>query len=82
MMEARDSSLKSMRDQNDLVPESIASKVAPAKISMPTVFYDYDFKKWQAYFFMSSTNEKIVKRSHGLGVEADGTGYGHQFSYK
>ncbi|KAG0085448.1 hypothetical protein BGZ92_008997 [Podila epicladia] len=81
IMEAREGNMKSMGNQNELVPESAASKVVPAKISMPTIFYDYDFKQWQAYFFMSSTNEKIVKRSHGLGVEADGTGYGQQFSY-
>jgi len=72
----------STMDQNQLVPESVASKVAPAKISMPTVYYDHDVQKWQAYFFMSSSNEKIVKRSHGLGLEADGVGYGPNFTYR
>ncbi|KAF9402268.1 hypothetical protein BGZ94_004969, partial [Podila epigama] len=81
IIESKEGGVGAMVDQNLLVPQSVASKVAPSKVSIPTVFYDYDFKLWQAYFFMSSTNEKIVKRSHGLGVEANGTGYGPQFSY-
>lgn len=71
-----------MVDQNQLVPESVHDKLVPAKISMPTVYYDHDFQKWQTYFVMSSSNEKIVKRSHGLAVEANGDGYGPQFTYK
>ncbi|KAF9907898.1 hypothetical protein EC991_010411 [Linnemannia zychae] len=71
-----------MVDQNQLVPESVRSKIVPAKISMPCVHYDHDFQKWQTYFVMSSSNEKIVKRSHGLAVEADGEGYGSQFTYR
>ncbi|KAF9994333.1 hypothetical protein BGZ80_007839, partial [Entomortierella chlamydospora] len=31
---------------------------------------------------MSSANEKIVKRSHGLKFESDGVGYGPQFTYR
>ncbi|KAF9361167.1 hypothetical protein BGX34_007297, partial [Mortierella sp. NVP85] len=81
VMENRQGGTKAMMDQNQLVPENVAAKVAPAKISMPTVFYDHDVKKWQTYFFMSSANEKIVKRSHGLALEADGVGYGPNFSY-
>ncbi|KAG0333121.1 hypothetical protein BG004_000966 [Podila humilis] len=73
--------MSEMANQNQLVPQAVSDKVPKAKVSMPTVFYDHDFQKWQAYFFMSSTNEKIVKRSHGLELEADGTGYGPQFSY-
>lgn len=71
-----------MMDQNHLVPEDVTSKIAPAKVSMPKVFYDYDVKKWQAYFIMSSANEKMVKRSHGLAMEADGLGYGPHFTYR
>ncbi|KAG0236214.1 hypothetical protein BGW42_003859 [Actinomortierella wolfii] len=81
IIEAREGGLGGMLDQNQLVPESVKSKVPAARITSPTVFYDHDFKKWQAYFVMSSSNEKIVKRSHGLALEADGVGYGHQFSY-
>ncbi|KAG0201284.1 hypothetical protein BGX28_005836 [Mortierella sp. GBA30] len=82
IIETRDGGFKAMGDQNQLVPEEVASKVLPAKISIPKVFYDYDFKKWQTYFVMSSTNEKMVKRSHGLAIEADGVGYGPQFTYQ
>ncbi|KAF9184268.1 hypothetical protein BGZ51_003466 [Haplosporangium sp. Z 767] len=81
ILDAKEGGISGMVDQNQLVPEDVASKVAPAKISMPSVYYDYDFKKWQTYFFMSSTNEKIVKRSHGLAIESDGVGYGPEFTY-
>ncbi|KAI1300540.1 hypothetical protein EDD11_006108 [Mortierella claussenii] len=81
VIEGREDGLGPMVDQNQLVPETVRSKVPPAKISMPSIYYDYDFKQWQAYFVMSSANEKIVKRSHGLVLEADGVGYGSQFSY-
>jgi len=80
IIESKDGS-SGLTDQNQLVPEEVVSRVAPARISMPTVFYDYDFKHWQTYFFMSSSNEKMVKRSHGLAIEADGVGYGPEFQY-
>ncbi|KAF8922861.1 hypothetical protein BGZ58_003647 [Dissophora ornata] len=77
IIEDKDASgLGSLSDQNQLVPEDVVSKIAPAKISMPSVHYDHDFKLWQAYFVMSSSNEKMVKRSHGLQMEVDGVGYG------
>ncbi|KAF9088390.1 hypothetical protein BGX27_002700 [Mortierella sp. AM989] len=81
IMDTRES-LGAMADQNSLVPQDVASKVAPAKISLPTMYYDHDFKLWQTYFIMSSANEKIVKRSHGLQIESDGVGYGPQFTYR
>jgi len=81
IIESKDGS-SGLTDQNQLVPEEVVSRVAPARISMPTVFYDYDFKHWQTYFFMSSSNEKMVKRSHGLAIEADGVGYGPEFQYR
>ncbi|KAG0301509.1 hypothetical protein BGZ97_002765 [Linnemannia gamsii] len=77
----RQGGVGAMVDQNQLVPESVYDKVVPAKISMPCVYYDHDFQKWQTYFVMSSSNEKIVKRSHGLALEANGDGYGPQFTY-
>ncbi|KAG0267689.1 hypothetical protein DFQ27_008470 [Actinomortierella ambigua] len=81
ILESREGGVGNIVDQNQLVPDDVKAKVPAARITSPSVFYDYDFKKWQAYFLMSSTNEKIVKRSHGLALEADGVGYGHQFSY-
>ncbi|KAF9199780.1 hypothetical protein BGZ49_010064 [Haplosporangium sp. Z 27] len=80
IMEAKEE-VSAMIDQNSLVPQDAAPKVVPAKVSLPTIFYDRDFKLWQAYFIMSSSNEKIVKRSHGLQIESDGVGYGPQFTY-
>ncbi|KAF9431792.1 hypothetical protein BGZ76_011693 [Entomortierella beljakovae] len=74
-------SISELTNQNSLVPKNAASKVAPARISLPTVYYDHDFKHWQFYFVMSSSNEKIVKRSHGLQIESDGVGYGPHFAY-
>ncbi|KAI8351587.1 Saccharopine dehydrogenase-domain-containing protein [Mortierella sp. GBAus27b] len=74
--------LGEMMDQNQTVPKEVAPKIAPARVSFPTVHYDRDVKKWQTYFFMSSTNEKTVKRSHGLAMQGDGVGYGSQFSYR
>ncbi|KAG0261880.1 hypothetical protein BG011_000577 [Mortierella polycephala] len=73
ILDAKEGGISAMVDQNQLVPEDVASKVAPAKISMPTFYYDYDFKQWQMYFIMSSSNEKMVKRSHGLAIESDGS---------
>ncbi|KAF9969758.1 hypothetical protein BGZ73_007743 [Actinomortierella ambigua] len=81
MLESREGGVGNLMDQNQLVPDDVKDKVPAARITAPCVYYDSDFKKWQAYFVMSSTNEKIVKRSHGLALEADGVGYGHQFSY-
>ncbi|ORZ14835.1 saccharopine dehydrogenase [Lobosporangium transversale] len=81
VIESTNEGLGPTMDQNLLVPEEVASKITPAKVSAPTIFYDHDFQQWQAYFFMSSSNEKIVKRSHGLALEADGVGYGPNFSY-
>ncbi|KAG0249259.1 hypothetical protein BGZ95_007611 [Linnemannia exigua] len=80
-MAEKEGGVGAMVDQNQLIPESVQSKVLPAKISIPAVHYDYDFQKWQTYFVMSSSNEKIVKRSHGLALEANGDGYGPQFTY-
>ena len=70
-----------MGDQNQLVPESVVAKVLPARISMPSVHWDKDIGQWQGYFVMSSSNEKLVKRSHGLQLEKDGVGYGPEFTY-
>ncbi|KAK3842713.1 MAG: saccharopine dehydrogenase [Linnemannia gamsii] len=81
IMAEKQGGVGAMVDQNQLVPESVQSKVLPAKISIPAVHYDYDFQKWQTYFVMSSSNEKIVKRSHGLALEGDGNSYGPQFTY-
>ncbi|KAF9934792.1 hypothetical protein FBU30_000086 [Linnemannia zychae] len=81
ILEEREGGVGAMVDQNQLVPDNVKSKVVPAKISMPIIHYDSDFQKWQTYFVMSSSNEKIVKRSHGLALEADGTGYGPKFTY-
>ncbi|KAG0315010.1 hypothetical protein BGZ99_007735 [Dissophora globulifera] len=81
MLEAEGTGLGSLVDQNQLVPKEIASKLTPAKISVPSTFYDKDFQRWQSYFVMSSTNEKMVKRSHALQIEADGVGYGPHFTY-
>ncbi|KAG0354018.1 hypothetical protein BGZ54_001894, partial [Gamsiella multidivaricata] len=82
VMEGKEGGMKDTLDQNQLVPEDVASKVVPARITLPSVFYDHDFKAWQAFFIMSFANEKIVKRSHGLAVEADGVGYGPEFTYR
>ncbi|KAF9093533.1 hypothetical protein BGX23_003243 [Mortierella sp. AD031] len=81
ILEEKQGGVGAMVDQNQLVPESVHDKIQPAKITMPFVYYDPDFQKWQTYFVMSSSNEKIVKRSHGLAVEAGGDGYGPQFTY-
>ncbi|KAG0042781.1 hypothetical protein BGZ83_012194 [Gryganskiella cystojenkinii] len=81
IIETREGGLSAMRDQNQLVPASVVSKVLPATISTPTVFWDKDIQQWQAYFVMSSSNEKIVKRSHGLLLEQNGVGYGPEFTY-
>ncbi|KAF9577288.1 hypothetical protein BGW38_007610, partial [Lunasporangiospora selenospora] len=77
----REGGVGDLLNQNSLVPESVADNVKPARITVPCVNYDRDFLKWQGYFVMSSSNEKIVKRSHGLALEADGEGYGKGFSY-
>ncbi|KAF8924176.1 hypothetical protein EDD21DRAFT_416003 [Dissophora ornata] len=83
MMDSEESgSFESMMDQNQLVPEDVVSKIAPAKIEMRSAYYDYDFKLWQAFFVLSSPNEKLVKRSHGLQMEVDGVGYGSEFTYR
>jgi len=82
IIEARsEGGLQAMKNQNQLVPEDVASKVLPANISLPSVFYDKDVGQWQGYFVMSSSNEKMVKRSHGLSIERDGVGYGPEFTY-
>ncbi|KAG0275180.1 hypothetical protein BGZ95_009115 [Linnemannia exigua] len=63
-----------MLDQNQLLPKSVQHQVNRALVSMPTLYYDYDFQRWQTYFIMSFSNEKIVKRSHGLAMETNGRG--------
>lgn len=52
------------------------------KAYLPTMKRDRDFgKKWQAFYFMAVTNEKVVRRSWGLWTER-GRGYGKLFRYR
>lgn len=52
------------------------------KAYFPIMKRDRDFgKKWQAYFFMAVTNEKVVRRSWGLWTNR-GYGYGRLFRYR
>ncbi|CAO3680567.1 hypothetical protein CU097_004070 [Rhizopus azygosporus] len=63
-------------------PYLLATRKGIDKPTLPTLYKDRDFdNKWQTFFFMSVTNEKVVRRSWSIWADRGQT-YGNMFSYR
>lgn len=73
---------KSLSAKEQMDPYILATRRGIDKPALPVMKKDHDFgnNRWQAFYFMSAVNIKVVQRSWSIWTER-GSGYGPLFSY-